>query len=252
MELTVLGAHGTWPGAGGATSGLLVRENDFNIWIDAGSGTVANLQRHIGLFDVGAVMISHSHPDHVSDLYSYLMARLFSPERPPKIPLYLAPNVAERFNPLLTDDSAEMRLAEAFDIVVVDPGQKLELGPFKMTTAEMRHSVPTFGVRLEAGGKTLTYSADTGPTDELVKLGRDADLLVAEASYQEADGKDLPPIHMSARQAGEAAAEAGAGKLVLTHIRPYLDWDRSRDEAAAAFTGETILGRDNETMKVGS
>ena len=251
MELTILGAHGTWPGAGGATSGLLVREEGFSMWIDAGTGTMANLQRHIGLFDVGAVMISHSHPDHVSDLYSYLMARLFSPEHPPKIPLYLAPNVAERFNPLLTDDSADMRLSEAFDIVVVDPGQSLEAGPFRLSTASMRHTVPTVGVRVEAGGRALAYSADTGPTEELVKLARDADLLVAEASYQEL-GKDLPPIHLSAREAGEAAEEAGAGKLVLTHIRPYLDWDRSREEADAAFGGEVVLGRDNETTGVGS
>ncbi|MGH2692838.1 MAG: MBL fold metallo-hydrolase [Actinomycetota bacterium] len=251
MELTVLGAHGTWPGAGGATSGLLVRHEGFSMWIDAGTGTMANLQRHIGLFDVGAVMISHSHPDHVSDLYSYLMARLFSPEHPPKIPIYLAPNVAERFNPLLTDDSADMRLSEAFDVVVVEPGQGLEAGPFKISTASMRHTVPTVGVRVEGGGLSLAYSADTGPTEELVKLARDADLLVAEASYQEV-GNDLPPIHLSAREAGEAAAQAAAGKLVLTHIRPYLDWERSREEADAAFEGEVILGRDNETLKVGS
>ena len=251
MELTILGAHGTWPGAGGATSGLLVRDEGFSMWIDAGTGTMANLQRHVGLFDVGAVMISHSHPDHVSDLYSYLMARLFSPEHPPKIPIYLAPNVAERFHPLLTDDSADMRLAEAFDVVVVEPGQALEAGPLRISTAPMRHSVPTVGVRIESGGRSMAYSADTGPTDELVEMARDVDLLVAEASYQET-AKDLPPIHLSAREAGEAAAEAGAGKLVLTHIRPYLDWERSREEADAAFPGEVVLGRDNASMTVGS
>ena len=251
MELTILGAHGTWPGAGGATSGLLVREDGFSLWIDAGTGTMANLQRHIGLFDVGAVMISHSHPDHVSDLYAYLMARLFSPEHPPKIPIYLAPNVAERFNPLLTDDSADMRLAEAFDVLVVEPGQALEAGPFRLSTAPMRHTVPTIGVRIETDARSMAYSADTGPTEELVKMARDVDLLVAEASYQEG-GTDLPPIHLSAREAGEAAAEAGAGKLVLTHIRPYLDWERSREEADAAFGGDVVLGRDNETLTVGS
>lgn len=250
MELTILGAHGTWPGAGGATSGLLIRHEGFSLWADAGSGTLANLQRHIGLFDVGAVMISHSHPDHVSDLYAYLMARMFSPEHPPKIPLYLAPKVAERFNPLLTDDSADMRLAQGFDVVVVEPGQGLEVGPFTVTTAPMRHTVPTIGVRLEADGASVAYSADTGPTEELVKLARGVDVLVAEASYQEL-GKDLPPIHLSAREAGEAAAAAGAGHLVLTHIRPYLDRDRSREEAAGAFDGKVEAGRDNQTIEVG-
>lgn len=250
MELTILGAHGTWPGAGGATSGLLVRHEGFSLWADAGSGTLANLQRHVGLFDVGAVMISHSHPDHVSDLYSYLMARMFSPEHPPKIPLYLAPNVAERFNPLLADDSADMGLSQGFDVVVVEPGQHLQIGPFSVATAPMRHTVPTIGVRLEADGASMAYSADTGPTEELVKLARGADVLVAEASYQEL-GKDLPPIHLSAREAGEAAAAAGVGHLVLTHIRPYLDRDRSREEAAGAFDGEVEAGQDNQTIRVG-
>ena len=249
MELTVLGAHGTWPGAGGATSGLLVRQDGYSVWIDAGTGTMSNLQRHIGLFDVGAVMISHSHPDHVSDLYSYLMARLFSPEHPSKIPLYLAPNVAERFNPLLTDDGADMRLAQGFEVIVVQPGKKLEAGPFRVTTAPMRHTVPTLGVRLEANGSALAYSADTGPTEELVTLARDADLLVAEASYQDTSA-ELPPIHLSAREAGEAAAQAGAGKLILTHIRPYLDPDRSRQQAAEAFSGEVSAGVDNQTTEV--
>ena len=251
MELTVLGAHGTWPGAGGATSGLLVRHEGFSLWIDAGTGTLGNLQRHIGLFDVDAVMISHSHPDHCSDLYSYLMARMFSPEHPPNIPLYLAPKVAERFNPLLTDDSADMRLAEGFDVTIVEPGQELNAGPFRLTTAPMRHTVPTIGVRVDAGDVSMAYSADTGPTDELVKLARDVDLLVAEASYQD-NGHDLPPIHLSAREAGEAAAAAGAGSLVLTHIRPYLDWDRSREEAASAFGEGVVLGKDNQTSKVGA
>ena len=251
VELTVLGAHGTWPGAGGATSGLLLREEGFALWIDAGSGTLANLQRHVGLFDVGAVVISHSHPDHVSDLYAYLMARMFSPEHPPKIPLYLAPNVAERFNPLLTDDSADMRLAQGFDVVVVEPGDEIEAGPFRLTTAPMRHTVPTIGVRAEVGGSAVAYSADTGPTPELVTLARGADVLVAEASYQDTSA-ELPPIHLSAREAGDAAAQAGAGRLILTHIRPYLDWDRSREQAAATFDGDVVLGRDNETTGVGA
>ena len=113
----------------------------------------------------------------------------------------------------------------------------------------MRHTVPTIGVRAEAGGRAVAYSADTGPTDELVRLARDADVLVAEASYQ-GTREDLPPIHLTARQAGEAAASAGAKRLVLTHLRPYLDWDVSREEAAAAFDGQVETARDNARIEV--
>jgi ribonuclease BN (tRNA processing enzyme) len=249
VEVVVLGAHGTWPPAGGATSGLLVRHMGTNIVLDVGTGTLANLQEHVGLFDVDAVLISHSHPDHVADLYSYVMARLFSPERPPRIPLYVAPRVLERFAPLLADDSGDMRVDEAFDVRQVEPGEDLHVGDVAVATAPMRHSVPTFGVRVTAGGAAMAYSADTGPSDDLVLLARGAGLLVAEASWQE-DGQDRPPIHLTAREAGEAAGRAGVERLVLTHIRPYLDRDRSRDEAALAFGGDVSVGAEGQVLEV--
>jgi ribonuclease BN (tRNA processing enzyme) len=109
--------------------------------------------------------------------------------------------------------------------------------------------VPTLGVRIEAGGQVLGYTADTGPTPELEPLAEGAGLLVAEASWQE-DGTDRPPIHLTAREAGEAATRAAAGRLMLTHIRPYLDWQRSRQEAADAFGGEVMVAAEGETVAV--
>ncbi len=250
MELIVLGAHGTWPSAGGATSGLLVRHEGQNLVLDLGSGTVARLQEHVELFDLHAVLISHSHPDHLTDLYTYLLARLFAPERPAMIPLYLAPKVLERFTPLLADDSGDLRLSEAFDVVEVQPGSEVRVGPFRISTAPMLHSVPTIGVRVEAGGVALAYSADTGPTEELVRLARGCDLLVAEASWQ-TDGIERPPIHMTAGQAGEMAARAECGRLLLTHIRPYLDRDRSGEEAAGTFGGDVVVGTEGLSVEVG-
>jgi ribonuclease BN (tRNA processing enzyme) len=249
VEVVVLGAHGTWPAAGGATSGLLVRHGYHNLLLDLGSGTVARLQEHIDLFDVHGVVISHSHPDHVTDLYTYLLARLFSPERPPMIPLFLAPKVLDRFSPLLADDSGDMKVAEAFDLHEIDLRTEVEVGPFRITTAPMTHSVPTVGMRVEADGVAMTYSADTGPTDELDRLAAGSGVLVAEASWQE-DGIDRPPIHMTARQAGETAGRAGASTVMLTHIRPYLDRDRSEQEASGAFDGDVVVAREGLTMEV--
>jgi ribonuclease BN (tRNA processing enzyme) len=249
VEVVVLGAHGTWPAAGGATSGLLIRHGYHNLLLDLGSGTVARLQEHIDLFDVHGVLISHSHPDHVTDLYTYLLARLFSPERPPMIPLFLAPKVLDRFSPLLADDSGDMKVAEAFDLHEIDLRAEVEVGPFRITTAPMTHSVPTVGMRVEADGVAMTYSADTGPTDELDRLAAGSGVLVAEASWQE-DGIDRPPIHMTARQAGETAGRAGASTVMLTHIRPYLDRDRSEQEASGAFDGDVVVAREGLTMEV--
>jgi ribonuclease BN (tRNA processing enzyme) len=250
VELVVLGAHGTWPTAGGATSGLLVSHEGHNLLLDVGTGTLANLQEHVGLFDVDAVVISHSHPDHVADLYAYVMARLFSPEHPPRIPLFVAPKVLERFAPLLADDSGDMKVDDVFEVHEVNAGDDLQAGPFRIATAPMRHSVPTFGVRVEADRATLAYSADTGPVAALEGLARGVDVMVAEASWQE-DGEQRPPIHLTAREAGQAATAAGAGRLVLTHIRPYLDRNLSREEASGMFQGEVLLAAEGQRMEVG-
>jgi ribonuclease BN (tRNA processing enzyme) len=250
VDVVVLGAHGTWPPAGGATSGLLVRHDGTNVLLDVGTGTLARLQEHVGLFDVDAVFVSHSHPDHVADLYAYVMARMFSPEHPPRIPLYVAPKVLERFAPLLQDDSGDMDVNDVFDVQEVDFGEKLNVGPLEVTTASMRHSVPTFAVRVEAEGAAMAYSADTGPTEDLVTLASGAQLLVAEASWQEAE-QERPPIHLTAREAGEAGARAGAGRLVLTHIRPHLDRDLSRQEASTSFGGEVLVGTEGQVLELG-
>ncbi|MGH2682874.1 MAG: MBL fold metallo-hydrolase [Actinomycetota bacterium] len=250
MRLAVLGAHGTWPKPGGATSGYLLSHDGFNLWVDMGTGTLANLQRHVGLFDVGAVVISHSHPDHVTDLYAYLFARIFSPEPPPSIPLYVAPKVVERARPLLSDDTADIAFGQAFQVVEVQPGETFHMGPFTVRSAPMRHTVPTIGLRAEAGGVAVAYTADTGPADEVTDLAKGSDLLLAEASWQE-DGTDRPPIHLSAREAGEAASRAGAGRLILTHIRPYLDWDLSREEAARVFEGDVAVAEEGMVLEVG-
>jgi ribonuclease BN (tRNA processing enzyme) len=250
MELIVLGAHGTWPNPGGATSGYLIRHDGFGLWVDMGTGTLANLQQHIGLFDVGAVVISHSHPDHVTDLYAYLFARMFSPERPPSIPLFVAPKIVERARPLLSDDTADIAFGEAFQVVEVRPGETFQAGPFAVRSSPMRHTVPTIGLRVEAGGAVVAYTADTGPADEVVDLAKGSDLLVAEASWQE-DGASRPPIHLTAREAGEAAARSGTGRLLLTHIRPYLDWDLSREEASQSFDGAVMVADEGMVLEVG-
>jgi ribonuclease BN (tRNA processing enzyme) len=249
MELVVLGAHGTWPKPGGATSGYLLRHDGFCLWVDLGTGTMANLQRHVGLFDIGAVVISHSHPDHLVDIYPYFYARHFSEERPLGTPLYCPPEVLDRGMALFGDDT-RAAVEQSFALTEIEPGSEFEAGPFQVRTAPMAHPVPTIGLRFEADGATLAYTADTGPTTELAPLAREADVLLAEASWQE-DGRERMPIHLTGRQAGEAAHDSGASMLMLTHIWPTLDRARSVGEAAEAFDGEIVLAEEGMVRGVG-
>jgi ribonuclease BN (tRNA processing enzyme) len=121
----------------------------------------------------------------------------------------------------------------------------MEVGPLRVTAARMAHPVETYGFRIEHAGRVLAYSADTGPSDALVDLARDADFLLCEASFLEpVDGgaADLPPgLHLTGQQAAQHAERAGAGELVLTHLVPWNDQDRTLDEARGAFSGESYL-----------
>jgi ribonuclease BN (tRNA processing enzyme) len=242
MKLTVLGAHGTWPLPGGATTGYLVRHGGFSLWVDLGTGTFANLQRHVDILDVDALVISHRHPDHLLDLYPFFYARLFHPETPRGLPFHAAPEVFDHLRALLSDQGAD-QLGEVFDMRTVEPGESFEAGPLRIRTAPMQHPVPTFGMRIEADGSVLAYSADTGPTETLVELGRDANLLLSEATWQD------PPtgarsIHLSGGQAGEHAARAGAARLMLTHIWPTVDRATVAERARGTFGGDVLLAEE--------
>jgi ribonuclease BN (tRNA processing enzyme) len=149
---------------------------------------------------------------------------------------------------LVSEDGKDVA-ATAFDVRPTAPGQEFEAGPFRVRAYEMTHiGVKALGYRIEADGRVFAYTGDSGPSDEVVKLAEDADLFMSEATWQHGDG--LLPFHMSARQAGEHAARAGASRLVLTHIWPTLDTDDSRDEAATVFDGEIEVARGGLRLEV--
>jgi ribonuclease BN (tRNA processing enzyme) len=128
-----------------------------------------------------------------------------------------------------------------FDFHDLAPGP-FEIGPFRLTAEHMNHPVETFGFRVEHAGWRLAYSADTGETGALIRLAQDVDLLLCEASFL--DGPDNPSdLHLTARQAAQHAARAGAGQLVLTHLVPWNDREQSQDQASQAYPGPVSLAR---------
>jgi ribonuclease BN (tRNA processing enzyme) len=249
VELIVLGANGTWPEEGGALSGYLLRQDGFNLWVDCGSGTMANLQKYIGIGDVDAMIITHEHADHCVDVYPLFYARYYAGQGANHMPLYIPKGFGTRLNGLLSEESIQA-FREGFDVREVQPGDVFEIGPFKVEARAMSHlGLPALGFRLQNDGSSLAYSGDTGPTPELVDLARGANVLLAEATYQ--DGDELSSFHMSSRQAAEHARDAGVARLVLTHILPTHDKAESIRQAAAAFDGPIDAAVEGFTLEVG-
>lgn len=249
MELTVLGSAGTWPGPGGATTGHLLSHDGAHVWLDAGTGTFAKLQEFIGIDDVAAIVITHGHTDHFIDVLPAFYARHYGGMGAPHLPFY-SPNGFVDGMKLLVSENGRDVMAEAYDFRTIGPGDEFDVGPMRFTTFEMTHvGVEALGFRVEAGGIVLAYTGDSGPCQAVIDMARDADVLVAEATYQDASSQAY--FHMSATQAAEHANEAGAKRLVLTHILPTLDPEISREEAAVVFDGVVDLAVDGTTLEFG-
>ena len=227
MRLTVLGACGAWPSPGQACSGFLVEHDGFRVVLDLGYATMPRLASPE---TIDAVLISHGHPDHCADLNPLLRARALrsAPAKPLRV---YAP--AGALDAVLALDRPGML---DYDLRPFEPA----VGPFRVETRLLPHWVPNAGIRLTAGGSTLAYTGDTGPSPEIVRLARDADLLIAEASYADEVPLDSRANLSSARQAGADAAAAGVGRLLLTHLMAETAPDAAL-AAASAFPGAVEL-----------
>ena len=239
LSLTVLGCSGSYPGPGQACSGYLVRCGTSTVWLDAGPGTLANLQRHVGLDGVDAVVLSHSHPDHWSDIEGFFVACRYVVERS-DVPVYAPAGIRD----LLRTGSTEpvLRWHDVAD------GGAVTIGPMRLSFFRTDHPPETLAVRVDAGGRSLGYSADSGPAWSLSALGPGLHLALCEATFLR-DREGSAP-HMSARQAGATARAAGVERLLITHLWPVVDHGAARSEAAHAFGQPVHLAFANQTYPV--
>lgn len=236
MHLTVLGCSGSAPGPDGPASAYLLEHDGFRLLLDLGSGAFGALQRHLDPAAVDAVVLSHLHPDHCLDLTALVVHHRYGPPAGtlPPVPLLGPAGTRDRLARAYDPEPAG-RMPAVFAVATVAAG---ELGPFALRFARVNHPVETHAVRVEAGGRALVYSGDTGVSDALVGLAAGADVLLCEASF--ADGESHPPdLHLTGREAGEHARRAGVGRLLVTHVPPWAPRDRIGVSAADAFGGPT-------------
>ncbi|MFE2755545.1 MBL fold metallo-hydrolase [Actinosynnema sp. NPDC059335] len=233
FRLTVLGTATPYPRPDDPCSGYLLRTDRTAVWVDAGPGTLAELQRHHRPDRLDAVWISHTHADHAADLLPYYYALLFAdlPPRPP-VPLYGPPGLADRLETFLAG-AAPNPAAAAFDVRELHDGHRAEVGDLTLDSRAVRHGLPAFGLRAAHGDAVFAYSGDTGACPALDDLADGADLFLCEA-----DGSG--PHHCSPEDA--AAAARGARRLLLTHLGPALDPAEAagRAHADVARPGDTV------------
>ncbi|MFR9673837.1 MBL fold metallo-hydrolase [Streptomyces sp. TR06-5] len=245
MKLTVVGCSGSFPSAESPCSSYLLEADGFRLLLDLGNGALGELQRHCGLYDLDAIALSHLHADHCIDMCGYFVARYYRHDggRCPALPVYGPAGTAQRLTAAYGDTSPAA-MHEAFDFRTLHPGGTHDIGPFTVRAERVRHPVEAYGFRLthRDTGRTLTYSGDTGPCNEIDALAAGADLFLCEASFTHGK-EDIPDLHLTGRQAGECAERAKARRLLLTHIPPWTDARTNLRDAKQAFHGPVELAR---------
>ena len=219
MKLTILGCNGPYPASGSACSGYLLSEGGTHVLIDCGTGTLANLSRHIPWEALDAVVLSHLHYDHMSDLLPMQYALQFHPREVP-LPVY-APRTPAPIRALLD--------APCYDL---KPMEDVQIGEISFRFHPGRHPVESFAMRAESGGRCFAYTGDTNELDGLDDFLRGADVLLADAGLSAADWRMEAP-HLSAERCARLAERAECERLLLTHLNPKYTPEALEAEARA-------------------
>jgi ribonuclease BN (tRNA processing enzyme) len=249
VKLTVVGCAGSFPRSDAACSAYLVEADGYRLLLDMGNGALGALQQHIGLYDLDALLVSHLHGDHCFDACTYVVARRYPPDGPlPPLPLYAPAGTLDRFARASEINPDGAQLHEVYDEHVLVSGVT-EVGPFRLCLERVNHPVETYGVRVEHGGRVLAYSADSGPTAALVSLARDADVFLCEATFSSV-APNPANLHLTGVEAGEHAAAAGAGHLLLTHLTAWSDPADTLDEACRTYDGKVAVVASGDSYEV--
>lgn len=237
MKLTVLGCSGSMAGPDSPGSSYLVEADGYRLLLDLGNGAFGALMRHVAPHEVDAIVLSHLHADHCIDMTSYIVALRYGPATPTRrIPVFGPSGTKDRIEAAYDPSARKLGLHELFEFAIP---RTMALGPFAVSFAIVNHPVPTYAIRVEHEGRSLVYSGDTGESDALVELATGADVLLCEASFSSTD-VFVPDLHLTGTLAGEHAARAGVGRLVITHVQPWNSRSDAVSEAKAVFTGEVV------------
>ncbi len=236
MKLTILGSTAGAPSRTNPASGYLIEHDGVSIWMDAGTGTFMELAARVDPGKLDAVVISHIHVDHCSDIFGLYGYLAFGPSGDVPIKVFV-PQEAAGHLAAFARASEEHIFNMVLDIEEVSPGDEVVVRDVSIRFGEAIHPVPALVTRVEAGDRALVYSGDTGPGGDLLALSKDADALLCEASNAGIRDEQMYPYHLTATEAGETATHAGAGRLIVTHIGALMDPDNSVEEASGVFAG---------------
>jgi ribonuclease BN (tRNA processing enzyme) len=218
--------------------------------------------------DVNHLFFTHFHSDHFTGFADFYITRwLFGASSP--LNVYGPEPVLEMVNRMLQyyEYDIEIRAQEGksrdgldIDVDTLAPGDSLEVGGIQVSVEKGTHHGNVDDIisyRFEADGRKIVIASDGGPTEKLVPFAEGADVLVMHPCLPDQIVEMLgqtPQMaqiiaghHASTEEVGRTAAEAGVGKVVLSHLTPPMaPEEQFRGEISKYFGGEVVVGHDLE------
>lgn len=268
MKVTMLGTGSPRPDIERSGPSQLLTVDDVPILIDCGEGTTLQLQKAgVAPENVHYLFFTHLHTDHTMGYLQFLFGGWELGRRKLTV---IGPKGTKRFHETFLEmnkEDIEYRLSLGrpknglLDVQVIEvnkPGEVVTDLPMKITAAEMEHSILTYAYRFDIGEKSIVFSGDTAPTDSIVEISKNADLLVQDCclapnkrySNQKLTGEKkalwdrINQTHCTPEQAGEIAAKANVKNLILTHFLPDIDVEKTYERTRRTYSGNVIVPKD--------
>ena len=227
FSMRVLGFSGGFPAAGRATSGYLVQIGNKNILVDCGSGVLSELQKYISISQIDAIILTHLHHDHISDMgvlqYALQMHKKKGELIEP-IPLYITDRPQDTYDRVIS--------GEHFAVHHINDNKVFDIFGVKVSFVTTIHPVPCFAVRIDYESKSIVYSSDTSYFSDFSRFAQDADLLVLDCGALESD-KKAGNLHMTPKECFEIYSSSQAKRVVLSHLIPYYSISDTVKEASS-------------------
>ncbi len=226
MTFTLVGSGTTVPSPSRGPAGFLVRHEDTKLLVDGGSGTLQRLvAAGVDPRDLDGGVYSHRHVDHSGDLVPLLFTLKVGMDKPRTrdYPIFAGEGFEDFLDALrgvygtwIQGSDWECPVTE---LPLDGPGEAELPGGVRLLTRPANHSAGALHLRFEAGGRSVVFSGDTGPSEGLAVLAEGCDVLVCECAVAEAGDFG----HLCPEEVLGIVRHARPQRVVLTHFYPSVD-----------------------------
>jgi ribonuclease BN (tRNA processing enzyme) len=245
MRVTLLGTGTSFPDAERVQSGVLVQTESTTLLLDIGSGVLHRLiQSGVDIVSLDAVVLTHFHVDHCSDFMT-LVQSIWLSGYEKTLQVYGPPAMTQWLEGVR--DMAYPYLKDRIEInyISINSGNTFQVGDIRIQCTHTTHgSMDAFAYRLEYNGKSLVYTGDTAPCEQVTQLASKVDVLIHECNWL--DGEHPEGVHTSPSEIAVITKETGAKKVILVHLSPQVA--SAENEVLSIVKGssnaEVIMGKD--------